>query len=178
MAKIKEAIEDFRPDQRLVDERGPTPERVLKTQGEFVTGKGRKTITVRDAPIERMLARDVITEKQYNGLTKYRIHWYHAGIAGNMGAINMDGVRSTNLGAFGLGNTDRQVFHLQQYQRGVTALGLRRSSVVEAVVCLESESLEAAGRRLSWGNKAQAIAAATEVLRGAADDLCDIWGLS
>lgn len=177
MAKIKEAIEDFRPDSRLVDERGPTLERIAKTRGEFVTGKGRKTITVRDAPLERMWARDVLSEKQYNGLTKYRIHWYHAGMAGSVGGMDPNHVFATDIGSFGLANTERQVFHLQQYQRGVVKLGIRKSAIVEMVVCREVP-LEEAGRSLSWGNKAQAIAAATEVLRGCADDLCEMWGLS
>lgn len=177
MAKIKEAIEDFRPDPKLVDERGPTRERIRKSGGDFEIGQATGAHTLRDAPLERMWARQVISEKQYNGLTKYRIHWYHAGMAGQMGAADPNKVFSTDVGSFGLANTERQVFHLQQYQKGVTKLGIRRSSIVEMVVCHE-RPLEDAGRRLAWGNKSQAIAAATQAIRDSADCLCDIWGIS
>ena len=176
MAKIKEAIEDFRPDPRLVDERGPTKARLRKAGDDYTIGDATGAYTLRDAPLERMSQRKVLDEKQYNALNKYRIHWYHAGIAGNVGAMDPNRVFSS-VGSFGLGNTERQVFHLQQYQRGVTDLGIRRSSIVEMVICHE-RTLEEAGRRLEWGNKAQAIAAATEVLRDSADRLCKIWGIS
>lgn len=177
MAKIKEAIEDFRPDPRLVDERGPTNARMRKADGDFVRGGATRTVQVRDAPLERMWTRKVLTEKQYNGLNKYRIHWYHAGMAGKMGALDPEHIFASDISNFsGLAKTERQVFHQQQYRKGVQKLGLRKSTIVEMVVCQE-QLLEDAGRRLSWGNKSQAIAAATEVLRGAAEELCEMWGL-
>ena len=79
----------FRPrviqPQSPDDTRGPTPERVRLAQG-FVErgnlGRGRTgVVTLRDSPIERALARSVISQAQYTAAVKYRHHWYRAGLA-------------------------------------------------------------------------------------------------
>lgn len=183
MAKLKTAIEDFKPDPTLVDERGPTKERIARADGEVVRGM-TGVITARDAPIERMHAREAFgrdhqtNDRRYNALVKFRHHWFRAGLAGGISTIDPNHVFATDWAAFsGMAKTEAQVFHRQRYRDAVQELGMRRSCVLEMVACYE-KSLEEAGRTLSWGNKAQAIAAATEVLIGCADDLCEMWGIS
>jgi len=177
MAKIKEAIEDFRPDPRLVDERGPTNARLRKADGEYEIGKATGAVTVRDAPLEMMLSRKVITEKQYQGLGKYRIHWFNGGLGASFGGMDPNHVFASDISNFsGMAKTERQVFHRQQWRAANQVMGLRGTWIVGKVVC-EEVSAEQAGREMGWANRPQAVAAATQLLRDAADRLCSLWGM-
>src|SRR5215475_5879403 len=80
------------------DTRGPTPERMRHAQG-FVErgnlGRGRTgVVTLRDSPIERARARNVISQAQYTAALKYRHHWYRAGLASPLSSVDF----STYLG--------------------------------------------------------------------------------
>src|SRR5262245_31047570 len=57
----------------------PTPERIRLAGADFERGDTGQ-ITMRDSPLERALARNVITQEQYAAGQKYRHHWYHAGL--------------------------------------------------------------------------------------------------
>lgn len=175
MAKIKEAIEDFKPDPRLVDERGATAERLRRAGGEYsVSDTGSATLN--NMPVERMKLRGVITGEQYLGLIEFRRHWYYAGMAGTIGSSDMNKIFQNNIGSFGLCNTETQVTHLQEYQKATARLG-PKAWVVEKVVCQEVP-LEDVGRRMGWANRPQAVAVATEAVKDGADILCEIWGYS
>jgi hypothetical protein len=176
MAKIKEAIEDFRPDVRLVDERGPTNARLRKSEG-YEIGNATGAIQVRDAPIERMLARKIITEKQYQGLGKYRIHWFNGGLSPSFGGMDPNHIFASDISNFaGMAKTERQVFHRQQYRAANHVMGLKGTWIVGKIVC-EEATAEDAGRLMGWNNRPQAVAAATQQLRDAADNLCHLWGM-
>jgi hypothetical protein len=182
MSKIKTAIDDFKPDPRLIDERGMTPRREAMA-GEDVHFGAEGRIQVRDAPLERMERRGTLgrndqeNKKHYNSLSKFRIHWTHAGYAGSISALDPNHIFASDIMNFsGLAKTERQLFHRDRYRQATQLLGIRVSSVVEAVVCLE-KSLDEAGKMLTWQNGPQARAAATEVLRGAADTLCRLWSV-
>jgi hypothetical protein len=176
MAKIKEAIEDFRPDSRLVDERGPTNARLRKSEG-YDIGKGDGRYTMRDAPIEVMAAKKIITEKQYQGLGKYRIHWFNGGLGPSFGGLDPNHIFASDISNFaGMAKTERQVFHRQQWRAANLAMGLRGTWVVGKIAC-EEATAEQAGREMGWGNRPQAVAAATQLLRDAADRLCHLWGM-
>ena len=88
----------FRP--RLIqppspdDSRGATPERMRHAQG-FVErgnlGRGRTGIvTMRDSPVERARARNVINQAQYTAALKYRHHWYRAGLASPLSSVEIE----------------------------------------------------------------------------------------
>ena len=75
------------------DTRGATPERMKHAQG-FVErgnlGRGRTGIvTMRDSPIERARARNVISQAQYTAAVKYRHHWYRAGLASPLSSVEL-----------------------------------------------------------------------------------------
>jgi hypothetical protein len=176
MAKIREAIEDFHADPRLVDERGPTNARLRKSEG-YEIGNATGAIQVRDAPIERMVARKIITEKQYSGLGKYRIHWFNGGLSPSYGGLDPNHIFASDISNFaGMAKSERQVFHRQQCRAANAVLGMKGTWVVERVVCQET-TVEDAGRLMGWKNRPQAVAAATERLREAADRLCHLWGM-
>lgn len=175
MAKIKEALDDYKPDPRLVDERGPTEARLRKS--DYEVGKATGAITVRDAPIEMMLSRKIITERQYDGLGKYRIHWFNAGLGPSFGGVDPNHIFASDISNFsGMAKTERQVFHRQQYRAANQVMGLRGTWIVGKIVCEEC-SAEQAGREMGWSNRPQAVAAATQLLRDAADRLCHLWGM-
>jgi len=52
----------------------PTAERLRRAAGHFERGDSGQ-ITMRDSPLERALARRVITQEQYSAGQKYRHHW-------------------------------------------------------------------------------------------------------
>jgi hypothetical protein len=83
------------------DTRGPTLERVRHAQG-FVErgnlGRGRTgVVTLRDSPIERARARNVISQAQYTAALKYRHHWYRAGLATPLSSVELGVAVSKNL---------------------------------------------------------------------------------
>ena len=164
------------------DTRGPTPERLRRAQG-FVErgnlGRGRTgVVTMRDSPIERALARKNMSEPQYTAALKYRHHWYRAGLASPLSSVELNRIFACDLTNFsGMAKTETQVFHRQRYREAVQHIGMIDAAVVEQVVCQEI-SLEQAGYKLGWGTKAQAIAAATERMKGALDRLVELWGVT
>ena len=176
MPKIREAIEDFRPDFRLVDERGPTKERARFAANDIhFDDKHRRYF--RDTTIERALTRKVITAGQYTAANKFYLHWYRAGLSENLGSIDLTRIFSSDPGMMvGMAKTESQAFHRQQYRCATQKIGVKGSLVVEAVVCRD-KTLEQVGYQLGWQHKMQAIAAATESLREKLDLLCSEWGI-
>lgn len=152
----------------------PTPERLRQADGAVEIGddrQGNKTLTMRDSPLERALSRGVLSRGQYDAGVKYRLHWYRAGMAGNLKTIDLNGV----FGGHG-SETEAKMFHGQQYHYAVKTVGPTGSYVLDHVVCRETP-LEKVGYSLGWGSKPQAIAVATEHLRMALDGLCRLWGI-
>jgi hypothetical protein len=167
--------------QPAEDTRGATAERLRHAEG-FVErgnpGRGRSgLVTMRDAPIERALARKIISQAQYTAAVKYRHHWYRAGLASPLSSVELNRIFASDLTNFsGMAKTEAQVFHRQRYREAVQQIGMIGAAVVEQVVCQEV-SLEQAGYKLGWGSKPQAIAAATERMKAALDQLVELWGV-
>jgi hypothetical protein len=176
MAKIKEAIEDFKPDSRLVDERGPTNARLRKSDG-FDVGKADGRYTMRDAPVEIMAAKKIITEKQYQALAKYRIHWFNGGLSESFGGMDPNHIFASDISNFaGMAKTERQVFHRQRWRAANLEMGLKGTWIVGKIVCEETSAADA-GKLMGWKNQRQAYAVAVQQLRDAADRLCSLWGM-
>jgi hypothetical protein len=121
------------------DSRGATPERLRRARG-FVErgnlGKGRTgLVTMRDTPIERALARGIVSPAQYTAAIKYRHHWYHAGLASPLASVELDRIFAPDLTSYsGMPRTEAQVFHRQRYREAVQHIGITGASVVEQVV--------------------------------------------
>lgn len=113
MAKIKQALDDFKPDLRLIDERGPS-----------VYGRGR----LRQSPIERALARGLLNDYQARAAEKLYHHWWHGGMAPALRSPDLDSirvfVRSRDY------ETERQQTHRKIYRIGMDAI---RDEVNKAV---------------------------------------------
>jgi hypothetical protein len=154
----------------------PTPERVRHAGADFARGDTGQ-ITMRDSPLERAFARNVVTPEQYAAGQKYRHHWYHAGLCDPLGSIDLNRIFASDLGSFsGMARTENQVFHRQRYREAAEAIGKIGSHVLEWAVCREI-GLEQIGYALGWGSRAQAYAAAAERMKNALDELCRLWGI-
>lgn len=173
MAKIKQALDDFRPDSRLVDERGPTRERERQAGGDIFYGDGRHH--TRDSPIERAVSNNQISRPQYNAAQKYYAHYFHGGLIGSLKSPELTMV----FGGFGpregLAHSENQLFHRDRASQAERIMG-RRSWIMHDLVFWE-KSFEAIGRRMGWQNRPQAVAAAVTEARSLLDALCDAWGI-
>ena len=84
----------------------PTPERVRQAGADLARGDTGQ-ITMRDSPLERALARNVVTPEQYAAGQKYRHHWYHAGLCDPLGSIDLNRIFASDLGSFsGMARTE------------------------------------------------------------------------
>ena len=155
---------------------GPTAERLRRAGRDIERGETGQ-ITLRDSPLERALRRDVVTSQQFNAGVKFRHHWHHAGLADNIGSIDLNRIFARDVTSYsGMAKTEAQAFHRQRYREACRALGLKREFVLSWAVCRE-EPLEKVGTALGWNNRSQAIAAATELLRDGLDALALLWGV-
>jgi hypothetical protein len=154
----------------------PTPERLRRARGDFERGHSGQ-ITMRDSPLERALARGVITQEQYAAAQKYRHHWYHAGLADRLTSLDLGRVDAVDIfNVTGMARTEAQVFHRQRYREAVQAVGKLGSHALDWTVCREV-ALDRFGETLGWSNRAQAYAAAVERLKMALDELIRLWGI-
>lgn len=159
---------------------GPTPERLAKA-GEDIAqvfdNDGRKIISMRDAPLDRMLSRHAIDPVEYTALQRFKHHWHHAGLTPGVGSVDPNRVFSSDPTNFsGMAKSERQAHHRQQWREACEILGHRSRIIVDNVVCAEN-SLEVAGYAIGWQSKPQAIAAASEILRDAGYRLAKLWGI-
>ena len=161
----------------LVERRAlPTPERLRRAGGDVERGNSGQ-ITMRDSPLERALARNALTAEQYSAGQKYRHHWYHAGLASQLGSLDLNRVLAVDIGAYaGMPKTENQLFHRQRYREAAQAAGKIGSYVLEWAVCREV-ALDQVGQALGWSSRAQAYAAALERMKVALDELCKLWGI-
>lgn len=170
---------------------GPTPERLAKSGGDFVIGndpqRSARVYTFRDGSLERLKDRGKLADKfsrgggevepRYEALMKFRHHWRCAGMEPSYGNFDLNKVfASENSGFTGLAKTEAQAFHVGQYRSAVREIGMKSSFVVECVVCAD-DTLERAGVKLGYNNRNAAVAAATECIQRAADQLAELWGI-
>jgi uncharacterized protein DUF6456 len=166
-----------RPERRRNGARAePTAERMRRAGSDFERGDTGQ-ITMRDSPLERLLARNIVSAEQYSAGQKYRHHWYHAGLSDPLVSLDLSRVFAGDLGGYtAMPKTESQLFHRQRYREAVTAVGKIGSHVLDWAVCRELE-LDQIGNGLGWTTRAQAYAAAVERMKAALDDLCRLWGI-
>lgn len=159
---------------------GPTRERMAKAGQDFHTvfdNEGARVITMRDAPIERMLSRKAIDPIPYTALMKFKHHWYHSGQQPSVGSVDPNRVFSANPGGFsGMAKSEAQADHRQQYRIAVRHIGMLASNIVEKVVCYEMP-LASTQDSLNCRNAPQAISGASAVLKVAGEQLARLWGI-
>lgn len=184
MAKIKESIEEFTPDPRLVDERGVTKQRMRHAGSDHEVGDTGQ-VTMRGDPLERALrkklrdtGRPLINADEYNAGIKYRLHWYHSGIAPMIGSVDLGGVSARNVFAYGpMPKSEQQLFHRQRYREACQHVGMRTEIILTNVICREKH-LEEIGRvALGMNTRERAELAASALFVNGLDMLVELWGM-
>lgn len=170
MAKLKAKIEPGRP----------TTERLRHAENQFEVAETRGsagTMTMRDCPLERVWGRKQITDQEYQAGIKFRHHWFHAGMAGQISSLDLNRVFARDLSSMGhMAKTERQAFHRQKYREACDEMGQRQSSAVEDCVCAEIE-FEKIGRKFGFNNDPQARACAVTLIRDGLYRLAILWGI-
>lgn len=177
----------------LVEHRSlPTRERMAKTGGDYEVGgddRSGKVIRVMDAPLDRMRSRHMIGGREYEALNKYRIHWWHGGLSGNLRSPEIDRVFAGDpLSVTGMARSERQAYHRDQYRKARAKLATadtisspttenhKMLIVLDNVLCSE-QSLEIAGYAIGSKSRYRARERSKELLLKAADILVLHWGL-
>lgn len=179
-AQVIDRDEQRRERSSTDDYRGVTIERIRQSGGHFAVGddkQGGKTWTMMDSPLERMATQGRLSKTEYDGLVKYRIHWFRAGLQPTLGSVDPNRIFASDPSSFsGMAKSEAQVFHRQKWREACELLGHRAGIVVDNVVCAEQSALSA-GMCIGWKNRPQAEAAAIEILRDAGYRLAKHWGL-
>lgn len=186
MSKIKTALIEPELDQRLVDERGPTLERVKQASWGHIDIGDSGVITIRQSPIERAVRRGTFTERQGQAAEKFYQHWFRAGLAGSMGSADPLKVFSTSMDFSRLCKTEMGEFHwfrvkeaLATIDEKMDAAGFRSDhakSLMWLIICQEIP-FEEAGYKIGFGDKDAAKTMARTYMRANLNILIAAWGL-
>jgi len=168
----------------MVDERGPTTERIKRAGGEFEVGDSG-TITLRQSPIERGWKRGTFTERQYHAAEKLYNHWIRAGLAGSYGSSDPLKIFATTQDFTRLFSTEVSEAHNWAVRKafrvvadGVDAGGQRadHACTVLRLMVLEEKPLSVAGQAIGFlGTRAETMA--LTLIRSALNILIKEWGL-
>ena len=160
MSKIKTTLKDPDIDYRLLDERGPTSERLQRN---------------RTPPIELAHSKGQIDRAQYGAALKLRGHWIKSGMAGQMPAISLEWIPA---GGEKLAITEVQERNRWQYRRAIASITNEKAkSVVIQVVCGEATPVEV-GHALGYKDRDYARMHAIGFLKDALNTLSNVWNIT
>lgn len=159
MSKPKTTLKEPTIDNRLLDERGPTPEWHQRR---------------REAPIVLAHSKSQITHAQFAAGQRFYEHWFKGGLCEHYGTPDMDRIYGTGE-ATGMPKSELQAHHRRLFRGALEELQ-QRAWVLERIICQEMPIPEV-GHLLGWNTRNQAFAAAMESLRIGLDVLCARWGI-
>lgn len=158
----------------------PTSERLRQSRGDFEIAESRGssgTMTMRDCPLERIWGRNQLRPEEYQAAIKFRHHWFHSGMAGQISSLNLDGVFARDFSTMGfMAKTEQQAFHRQKFREACDKMGQRPSTAVINVVC-EEKHLEGVGKKFGYNNEPQARACALTLVQDGLYRLAKLWGM-
>ena len=165
-------------DSEIIDatlRQGTTPERLRRADGHVHVENGVQYL--RDDTLDRALNRKRITSRQYDAGKKYRHHWYHAGLAGNL-RTSWDGVFGSENMFGGMPRSEAEAFHRKQYRIGRAELEKRQCvDCIEQFVCYEIPLKTVGLNGTRWKTRLQAEAAILERIQIGLDILADCYGM-
>ena len=149
----------------------PTKQRLEKGAFEIGGVGPHRVVRMLDAPLEQALAREQITETQFQVLARYRMHWFLGHHSGNLRAIDLDRVMVS-------GQVDRGggqgIWHSQMY---LVANGSMRNleREVTTMVAIEECSVTEVGSCLGYRSPYRGREAVLEILRSASKKITSAW---
>lgn len=171
-------------DEKLLDYRGPTEERLRMAADAFVVGgedRGVKIYFFADAPLQRLYARlrsragtreteQLTTE--HTALMKYRHHWYHAGLEASLGSVDLNRVFAADPGNMvGMAKSERQADHRKKYREAVAEIGQKPHILLDNFVCYEWQL------NVSCHTIGYSTFRARRMVRDTASRLAEFWGI-
>ena len=182
MSKLKTSLAEPDTDNRLLDERGGTKERLSKDAWE-VGDSG--VITVRQSPIERAVKRGTFTARQGLAAERFQVHWYRASMAGQIGSADLLKIFGTTLDFTRLGGSEQAEAHYHCWKNAIKAVRAKLDNagsrgdhgvrLLDLIVCREV-AFQPAGEAIGFGAKDADIMART-LMRSALNILIEQWGL-
>lgn len=160
---------------------GPTPERILHSQGDYVVGddkQGTKVYHFSDSPLYRLYKRLRQANKsnkeqkqltaEHVALLKYRLHWNLAGLEASLNSVDPNRIYAADPSNFsGMAKSESQVTHRQMYRAAVRKIGHEDSILLDNFVCYEWD------RGIACGSSDYLF---RKRIRCAAAKLADHWG--
>lgn len=154
----------------LVDDAGPTAERLAHAQGFYtIAGRSRRArrFTFLDDTLGRIWMRQSISTAEYSSLRRYALHWLAGGLQGHLGSVDLNRVLAFDPHAMtGLAKTEAQVNHREIYYAARKTIGTRPAIVADQVACYDS-TLTHVGRMLGFRSEAKGRARVIEILSDA-----------
>ena len=160
MSKLKTTLKDPDIDYRLLDERGPTTERLQKA---------------REAPIVLAHAKGQIDRAQFSAAQKFYAHWFKSGLCEHYGTIDLTRVFAGG-DASAMPKTELQAVHRSLFRHALEVLKAEKSWVLQQVVCREIPFAEV-GQAMGYRDREWGLAKAVNAARSGLDILCREWGI-
>ena len=140
----------------------PTAERLRQAHGLFETGgrdgpmRDRRSEVTRmlDEPLEWLLAKRVVSRRQYDAGRKFYAHWYLAGMSPQITPRYEDFVSRFEPPGDRLFASERRAYYLGEHRLALAAMGKIYGKIVQGFVC-ENRALEdlAAGYLRRYGSR-------------------------
>lgn len=186
------------PTATLDGEHDPTPERLMQAGvtvamqlgtrrvqivgGSAATVGADRVVRLSEAPLDRLFARNRLdpadaerNRQLHEAGDKLRTHHHYAGLTGI--AANDPNHSGGGSAAHRTPITETMERHRRALRIAESAMDAGDWRVVIDVACLEL-TLEAAGRKVGYGNDEAAVAVALDRLRRGLGGLADLWGFS
>lgn len=120
---------------------GPTPERLAKAGGQVDTvsegPRNRKSeaVRMRDEPLEWLLSKNKITNRQYDAGRKFYAHWYLSGGSPLITPQYAEYIARFDDPHGAVFASERREYHAGEYRKGIQAMGLKTGAIVQQFVC-------------------------------------------
>ena len=154
----------------------PTAERLRQAEGSFEIGGDRRSgriVRMLDAPLEKLFSNHKLNDLEYESLRRLRMHWTLGQLSGSPQSVDLNRVAHDWSGN---AQSEREVFHRQQFEIGWRALLPLERGVVGAFA-LNEIALAIVGLGLGYRSPYHARCAALELLQRGADTLAIAWRL-
>ncbi len=160
MSKPTISLREPTIDNRLLDERGPTAERLTKS---------------RDAPLNLAHSKGQIDRAQYAAGQKFYGHWFKSGLCERYGTIDLTRVFSGAEASI-MPRTELQASHRWALRHALEVLKAEKSRVLQQFICQE-HTLSEIGAALGYRDRETGFGRALGIARDGLTILCREWGI-
>lgn len=162
----------------------PTDERLRQANGLFDTGRrdgpvrdrGSETVRMLDEPLEWLLAKRVISRRQYEAGRKFYAHWYLAGMSPQITPRYEEFVARFEPPGDRLFACERRAYYLGEYREALAEMGKICGRIVQGFIC-ENRSAEdlAAGYLRRYGSRGRS--SVLDIVKVGLETLVETYGM-